>query len=117
LKSKQDEFECNFKKECLDEIKVLEKQQYIDLYYGNQSGFCLTPVMAYCWQYAGEQVAILPQKGKRINVFGLMSKGKQLVTFSKEGALNAPYMVDCINQWVKSLTKPTVLVLDNAPSG
>lgn len=71
--------------------------------------------MAYCWQYKGEQIEILPQKGKRINVLGLMSKGKKLVTFSKEGSLNAHYMVDCIDEWVKSLTKPTVLVLDNAP--
>ena len=71
--------------------------------------------MAYCWQYPGQQVAILPTKGKRINVFALMNRGRKLVSFSKEGSLNAQFMVDCIDQWVKSLTKTTVLVLDNAP--
>jgi transposase len=71
--------------------------------------------MAYCWQYAGEQVAILPQKGKRINVFGLMSQGRELTAFSKHGSINAQFIVDSIDQWVRTITKPTVLVLDNAP--
>lgn len=71
--------------------------------------------MAYGWQYVGEQVKILPQRGKRINVFGLMSQGRKLAAFSKQGSLNAQFMVDSIDQWVKTLTKTTVLVLDNAP--
>lgn len=71
--------------------------------------------MAYCWQYPGEPVAILPAKGKRINVFAMMSRGRKLVSFSNQGSLNAQFMVDCIDEWVKSLTKTTVLVLDNAP--
>ncbi len=50
------------KKECLQELKSLEKQGHIDLYYGDESGFCLTPVTAYGWQYKGEQIQILPQK-------------------------------------------------------
>lgn len=98
----------------MDEIKELEKQGYIDLYYGDESGFCLTPLMAYCWQYPNEQVEILPQKGKRINVFAMMSKGRKLASFSKEGSLNFQFMVDCIDQWIKTLPKMTVLVLDNA---
>ncbi len=103
------------KKECLEELQVLEKQGHIDLFYGDQSGFCLTPVMAYCWQYPKEQVRILPQKSKRINVFGLLSGTKKLLTFIKEGSVKADFIVDCIDGWAKTLTRPTVLVLDNAP--
>lgn len=103
------------KKECLDELRLLEKQGHIDLFYGDESGFCLTPVMAYCWQYKGQPVRILPQRATRINVFGLMRQGKELITFTKEGAIKTDFIIDSIEAWVKTLTKTTVLVLDNAP--
>ncbi len=103
------------KKECLQELKSLAKQGHIDLYYGDESGFCLTPVTAYAWQYKGEPIQILPQKSKRVNVFGLMSEGKRLATFLKEGSLNADFIVASIEEWMKTLQKTTVLVLDNAP--
>lgn len=70
---------------------------------------------AYGWQYKGEQIEILPRKSKRVNVFGLMSKGKRLTTFLKEGTIKASFMVTCIEEWMKTLHKPTGLVLDNAP--
>lgn len=96
-------------------MHILEKQGYIDLFYGDESGFCLTPVTAYGWQYKGEQIEILPQKSKRLNVFGVMSKGKRLTSFLKEGSIKASFVVSCIEEWMKTLHKPTVLVLDNAP--
>ncbi len=94
---------------------MLEKQGYIDLFYGDQSGCCLTPVMAYCWQYPKEQVRILPQRSKTINVFGLMSGGNKLLTFIKEGTVKSEFIIDSIDGWAKTLTNPTFLVLDNAP--
>jgi transposase len=94
---------------------VLEKQGHIDLFYGDESRFCLTAVMAYCWQYPKEQVRILLQRSKRINVFGLMSGGNKLLTFIREGTVKSDFIVDSIEGWAKSLTKPTGLVLDNAP--
>lgn len=103
------------KKEVLQELQILEKQGHIDLFYGDESGFSLTPVTAYAWQYKGEQIEILPQKSRRLNVFGLMSEGKKLISFLKEGAIKASFVVSCIEEWMKTLHKPTVLVLDNAP--
>jgi transposase len=96
-------------------LQALEKKGYIDLFYGDESGFSLTPVTAYAWQYKGEQIQIFPQKSKRLNVFGVMSQGKNLTTFLKEGSIKASFVVSCIEQWMKTLHKPTVLVLDNAP--
>ena len=103
------------KKEVLQELHLLEKQGHIDLFYGDESGFSLTPVTAYGWQYKGEQIEILPQQSKRLNVFGLMSRGKKLTSFLKESTIKASFVVDCIEEWMKTLHKPTVLVLDNAP--
>lgn len=96
-------------------MQLLEKQGYIDLFYADESGFSLTPVTAYAWQYKGEQIQILPQKSKRLNVFGMMSGGKRLTSFLKEGTIKASFVVACIEEWIKTLQKPPVLVLDNAP--
>lgn len=85
------------------------------MFYGDESGFCLTPVMAYSWQYPGEEIRIFPQKSKRVNVFGLMNKDNQLTTFHKEGSITTDFVLQCLQQWADLLTKPTVLVLDNAP--
>ena len=38
---------------------------------------------------------------------------KRLATFSREGSVKADFVIESINQWRTSLTKPTVLVLDN----
>lgn len=96
-------------------MQLLEKQGHIDLFYGDESGFSLTPVTAYAWQYTGEQIEIVPQKSKRLNVFGMMSQGKRLTSFLKEATIKASFLVSCIEEWMKTLHKPTVLVLDNAP--
>lgn len=71
--------------------------------------------MAYSWQYPGEEIRILPQKGKRINVFGIMSEANQLRSFQKEGSITTDFIIDSIDAWIPALTKPTVLILDNAP--
>lgn len=115
LKSRQDVSQVVYKQACLTELEQLEQQGHIDLFYGDESGFCLTPVMAYSWQYPGEEIRIFPQKSKRINVLGLMSKDNRLITFEKEDKVNTTFIVECLNQWVITLDKPTVLVLDNAP--
>jgi transposase len=103
------------KQECLLEIERLEQQGHIEVYYGDESGFSLTPVTAYCWQYPKEEVRIFPQKSKRVNLFGLMSKDNRLTSFHKEGPINTRFVVDCLSEWVETLSKPTVLILDNAP--
>ncbi len=103
------------KQECLGEIENLEQEGHIEVFYGDESGFSLTPVTACCWQYPKEEVRILPQKSKRVNLFGLMSKDNRLTTFHKEGPINTAFVVNCLSEWVETLSKPTLLVLDNAP--
>jgi transposase len=115
LKSKQDAEQVIYKQECLTELIELERQGHIDIFYGDESGFCLTPVMAYSWQYPGEEVRIFPQKAKRINVFGMLNKDNRLATFQKEGSITTDFVINSIEKWLETVSKPTVLVLDNAP--
>ena len=72
--------------------------------------------MAYGWRFKDEPIALLPQTGKRINVLGFMNwQGDEVATFSKHGSIDGEFVVSAIEQWRQGLTKPTVLVLDNAP--
>lgn len=72
-------------------------------------------VIPYCWQFPDEPVCILPQKGKNINVFGLLNaNGKQLLTFDVEGSIKADFVIEAIEAFIIKINKPTVLILDNA---
>jgi transposase len=72
-------------------------------------------VLPYCWQFKGERVEILPQRGKNINTLGFMNScGDAVKMYAKQGSVNAQFVIDSIDNWSKSLTKASVLVLDNA---
>ena len=45
-----------------------------------------------------------------------MSTDNQLTHSSREGKVEATFLIDCLNAWVDALNKLTVLVLDNAPT-
>jgi hypothetical protein len=115
LKSKQNEHEYADKLECLSELQLLENQGHIQLHYGDEAGFSLNCVIPYCWQFEGEGVEILPQKGKTINTFGIMNNaGDELFTRSKQGTIKTEFVIDAIDEFSLTLKMLTVLVIDNA---
>lgn len=104
-----------YKEECLKDILELQSQNHIDVFYGDESGFSLNCVVPYCWQFPNDPVCILPQKGKSINVFGLLNaNGQELMTFDVQGSISADFVIKAIETFITKINKPTVLVLDNA---
>ncbi len=55
---KPDPIEYEEKKEKLSELKQLEDEGEIDLYYLDESGFCGIPCVPYGWQDIGEYLSI-----------------------------------------------------------
>ena len=97
----------------------MEKQGHIDLYYGlyygDESGFCLTSALPYAWQFPGEQVAPLPRHRLLFNVLGFYNATtNDLHAAAREGSIDAAYVIDTLDAWAATRTRPTVLVLDNA---
>ena len=93
----------------------MEKQGHIDLYYGDESGFCLTSALPYAWQFPGEQVATLPRHSQRFNVLGFYNATtNDLHATAREGSIDAAYVIDTLDAWAATRIRPTVLVLDNA---
>jgi transposase len=119
LKLAQDQEDYEDKHERLLELQNLEKSGHISLLYGDESGFCLNPVIPYGWQFMDDKVHILPKPSKRLNVLGFMSQANELHTFEKEGTINSEFVIDAIHGLVERKmddmrVRPLVLVLDNA---
>lgn len=114
LKPLQDPEEYQQKLEQLHQLVQLAQDNFIDLFFADESGFSLAPNVPYAWQPPGEYEKIIPRRGNVLNVFGLMSKDNRLSTFSKKGSIDAQFVVDCMDAFAEKMLQPTVVVLDNA---
>jgi transposase len=87
----------------------------IDLLYLDQSGFGRNPYIPYAWQDIGITIGIPCRKGKRINVMGLYSlmQGTLRADITDKSITSAK-VVDFLDEFSKTVTKFTVVVLDNA---
>ena len=104
--------------ERIERLKLLwslNKQQKINLYFGDESGFQLVPNLPYGWQAKGQYIRMLPRKRKTLSVFGLLGTDNHLVSYPTEQNTNADFIIQCLDDFVKKIKKPTVIILDNAP--
>lgn len=99
----------------MQSVIALWKQQLVDIYFADEVGFSLTPSIPYCWSKIGKQKPIPTKKYLAYNVFGLMSPEQKLITYLTEKTINSEFIIQSLDDFTKSLTKVTVIVLDNAP--
>ena len=115
MKKKQCPIEQESKREALAELLALAATGLIDLYFGDESGFWQNPVIARAWQFAGEEILIFPEKGKRLSVFGFLSLNCEGRFWTTEKTIKSEFVIECLEQWLlEKGEKPTVSVLDNA---
>jgi DDE superfamily endonuclease len=57
-------------------LQLQASQGILDLYYFDESGFCLTPYLPYAWQEKGQTMRLPSGPSKRLNVLGFLSKDK-----------------------------------------
>lgn len=85
--------------------------------YYDESGFSLTSSIPYAWQEKGKTIEIPASKGKRINIAGfLSSNGKEFQAYQTEGTMKSKDIIGFFDDFVESITQPTVVVIDNAPT-
>lgn len=101
--------------EILEVLVFLYLRGDIDLRFGDESSFSLTPNIPYGWIKKGVQKGIPSRKGGNLNVFGLMTLGGQLTSYQTTGIVDSQMIISWIDDFVASLNKLTVIVLDNAP--
>lgn len=115
LKKKQDSKQYAAKLEELKILLQLHKDNYIDLFFADESGFNLEAYIPYGWQPKGEYIEITPCKTKSIQLFGLMSLDNQLQAYSCKGSMNSEMVIAFIDDFFQKREHPTVIVIDNAP--
>ena len=115
LKPKQNEAEYARLAAELNELLKLEAQHYLQVYFGDETGFCLTPCVPYGWQPCGRHTAMVPQKSQRRSVFGLFSRANAFEGYQTFGAMTGELLVACLDDFATKITRKTVVVLDNAP--
>lgn len=100
---------------------LLAQLRHIGLWYGDESGFSLTPTVPYGWSKQGQQLSILSQRSARLNVLGFLSTDNDLISYPRIGSVNTAFVIKCLDDFVQQISdqrtdkQPQVVVLDNAP--
>lgn len=115
LKGKRNKDEFELKQEQINDLKQLEDSGYIDLYFGDESHFGLTPNVPYAWQLKEKPLLLPAAKGKFLNVVGLMSRKNDLFFQVLESTFNSDKIIDFMESFVDQINKKTVVILDNSP--
>ena len=95
-------------------LHTLAALGYIDLRFGDETGFSMAPSVPYGWLPVGCQRAICSDSERVTNVFGLMNRHQQLSSYPTQGRIDAAYIIQCLDDFCATLTQLTVVVLDNA---
>lgn len=98
----------------LAELEHLSQNGLIDLYYGDETHFCSEGYVPYGWQFPGEDVYVPSEKGFRPNVFGLVARDNRPVWATTQKSINSVFVMGQLEALSFKVTKPTVVVLDNA---
>jgi len=115
LKGKRNKAEFELKKGQIESLKVLEESGYIDLYFGDESHFGLTPNVPYAWQRKDNPILLPAAKGKFLNVIGLMTRENNLFFEVLETTFNTDKVISFMDSFVAQTNKKTVVILDNSP--
>lgn len=102
------------KRELLGSLERLSESGAVDLYYGDEAGVALEPNVPYGWQFSDEEVSMPSERGAGINCFGLFMRSNKSWTATSEKTIDAAFVVEQLERFSFSLSRVTVVVLDNA---
>ena len=93
---------------------MLDDLGKLDIYYFDESGFSITSNLPYLWSEINNTATVKTLSSKRINVLGFLSKKGKLKSFIADGRVDSDKVIEVFDEFVETLDKPTVVVLDNA---
>ncbi len=102
--------------EILNRLWEFYRCGLIDLYFGDESAFSMNPKLPYGWSPKGERIKIFPQRDKKINLFGVFRPDNFCITYESADNINSDFLIQVIDDFSQYVNKPTVLVIDNAPT-
>ncbi len=102
---------------ALSRLRACEQSGRCDLFYGDESGFCLQPTLGRCWQPPSPTLSVPAQAhGRRWNVVGFWRGDGELAHAGQVGRLGAAEFIAALEtRLLAALRRPSILVLDNGP--
>jgi len=88
----------------------------IDLFYGDEAIVSERATVPYAWQFPEEHhTAFVPSApGASLSCFAMVSRDNRSHTATTEGSITAQFIYEQLDLLSGRITKPTVVVLDNA---
>ena len=96
------------RKACADEDYAF------DLIYFDETGFTLTPCIPYAWQAPDQTVTLPSTPSPRVNVLGFLNLRGDFQSYLTQSTVNAEFVIAGFDAYCARLTKPCLIVLDNA---
>lgn len=106
-----------FRKAQAELAKLLQEPD-LDVVYFDESGFSLRGVVSYGWQPIGQRLEV-PVSGAgspSIQALGLERDDGKTDVYLHKGYVKSQTVVDVLDDYSRQIRRPTVVVLDNAPS-
>lgn len=98
-----------------------EQNGKLAVYYFDEAGFSLQPVVPYGWQRADSDIlgCTSGSHHRRMNVLGMLQCNGGFDSFMIEGSVTSDVVIACIDEFIRHLRDgitdlPVVIVLDNA---
>jgi len=98
----------------LGELEKLAEQGLADIFYGDESRVGSEGYVPYGWQFPGEQVCIPVERGYKVNIFGLISRGNKCHWATTAQNIDGLFVVEQLERLSFEILKETFVVLDNA---
>jgi hypothetical protein len=86
-----------------------------DLVYFDETGVSLTPSIPYAWQAPDQPLELPSSYSPRLNVLGFLNLRGDFQSYVSAGSVNSEFVIHCFDDYCAQMTKPCVIVLDNAP--
>lgn len=104
-------------KNIIQEQEEEVKQNKVDLFYYDESGFSLNSNIPYAWHKKGADLTIKNSRSKNLTVSGfLATNGKLLYPYISNHSMDSETLIAIFDDFVSKLTKKSFVVIDNAPT-
>lgn len=114
LRSKRDPDEFARGNQEVEELRRRKQQHEIELFYFDESGFCLESSIPYAYQFPGEELELPSSKSARLNVLGFLSPDMTFHSFVFECSVNSDVVIACFDYLSERITQEPWVVIDNA---
>lgn len=117
LKGLRDPEEFEDRQALLEALHQQEVEGLVELFYFDETGVSLNPVVPYAWQPIGETLEVLVHGHRRVNVLGFMDRYNRYYLHTHEGTVRTATVIEAMDAFIERFSEPGRLILvfmDNA---